>query len=66
MDYNEGGDTMTGFVGGFIAAILLVAAILCLAWALNELSEERRKSKDLEVKLAALEANRKNQSIDIK
>lgn len=57
---------MTGFVGGFVAALLLVAAVLCLAWALNELSEERRKSKDLELKIATLEANRKSQSIDIK
>lgn len=57
---------MTGFVGGFVAALLLVAAVLCLAWALNELNEERRKSKDLEIKLAAIEANRKNQSVDIK
>lgn len=57
---------MTGFVGGFVAALLLVAAVLCIAWALNELNEERRKSKDLEIKLAAIEANRKNQSVDIK
>lgn len=57
---------MTGFIGGFVAAILLVAAIMCLAWALNELNEERRKAHDLEVKIAALEANRKNQTIDIK
>ena len=57
---------MTSFVGGFIAAILLVAAIMCLVWAVNELNEERRKSRDLEVKIAVLEANRKNQSIDIK
>lgn len=57
---------MTGFVGGFVAAILLVAAILCLAWALNELNEERRKTRDLEVKVAQMEANRKNQSVDIK
>lgn len=57
---------MTGFIGGFVAAILLVAAIMCLVWALNELNEERRKSKDLEIKLAAIEANRKNQSVDIK
>lgn len=57
---------MTGFVGGFIAAILLVAAILCLAWALNELGEERRKTKDLEIKLAAIKANRESQNVDIK
>lgn len=57
---------MTGFVGGFVAAILLVAAILCLVWALNELNEERRKTRDLEVKVAQMEANRKNQSVDIK
>lgn len=57
---------MTGFVGGFVAAILLVAAILCLVWALNELNEERRKVKDLEIKLAQIESNRKAQSVDIK
>lgn len=57
---------MTGFVGGFVAALLLVAAILCLAWALNELNDERRKSKELEIRLAQMEANRKSQSVDIK
>lgn len=56
---------MTGFIGGFIAAVLLVAAIMCLVWALNELNDERRKAHDLEVKIAVLESNRKNQSIDI-
>jgi hypothetical protein len=57
---------MTGFIGGFVAAVLLVAAIMCLVWALNELNDERRKAHDLEVKIATLEANRKSQSIDIK
>lgn len=57
---------MTGFVGGFVAALLLVAAILCLAWALNELNDERRKSRDLEIELAAMKANREKQSLDIK
>jgi hypothetical protein len=57
---------MTGFVGGFIAALLLVAAVLCLAWALNELSEEKRKTKDLEIELARIKSNRETQSLDIK
>lgn len=57
---------MTGFIGGFVAALLLVAAVLCLAWALNELSEEKRKTKDLEIKIAVMEANRKSQNVDIK
>ena len=57
---------MTGFVGGFVAAILLVAAILCLVWALNELNYERQKSRDLEIKVAQMEANRKSQNVDIK
>lgn len=57
---------MTGFVGGFIAAILLVAAILCLVWALDELNNERRKTKDLEIELAAIKANRERQNVDIK
>lgn len=57
---------MTGFIGGFVAALLLVAAILCLAWALNELNEERRKTRDLEVELAAIKANRERQNVDIK
>lgn len=56
---------MTGFIGGFVAAILLVAAIMCLVWAVNELNEERRKTKDLEIKIAAMEANRKSQNVDI-
>lgn len=66
MPYNEGGDTMTGFIGGFIAALLLVAAVLSLAWALNELSEEKRKTKDLEIELARIKSNRETQSLDIK
>ena len=57
---------MTGFVGGFVCAILLVAAIMCLIWAINELNEERRKTRDLEVKVAQMEANRAKQSMDIK
>lgn len=57
---------MTGFVGGFVAALLLVAAILCLAWALNELNYERKKSRDLEIELATIKANREKQSLDIK
>lgn len=57
---------MTGFIGGFIAALLLVAAVLCLAWALNELSEEKRKTKDLEIELARIKSNRETQSLDIK
>ena len=57
---------MTGFVGGFVAALLLVAAILCLAWALNELNDERRKSRDLEIELATMKANREKQNVDIK
>lgn len=57
---------MTGFVGGFVAALLLVAAIVCLIWALNELNEERRKTRDLEIELAAIKANRERQNVDIK
>ena len=57
---------MTGFVGGFVAALLLVAAIVCLIWALNELNEERRKNRDLEIELAAIKANRERQTLDIK
>lgn len=51
---------MTGFVGGF------VAAILCLVWAVNELNDERRKTRELEIELAAMKANREKQSLDIK
>ena len=57
---------MTGFVGGFVAALLLVAAIVCLIWALNELNDERRKTRDLEIELAAIKANRERQNVDIK
>lgn len=57
---------MTGFVGGFVAALLLVAAIVCLIWALNELNEERRKTRELEIELAAIKANRERQNVDIK
>lgn len=57
---------MTGFVGGFICAILLVAAIMCLIWAINELNDERRRRQELEVEIAKMEANRKQQSVDIK
>lgn len=57
---------MTGFIGGFIAAILLGAATACIVWAFDELREERSKRHDLEVKIAVLEANRKKQDIDIK
>lgn len=57
---------MTGFIGGFVAAILLVAAIMCLVWAINELNEERRKRQELEIKIAQMEANRKSQDVDIK
>lgn len=57
---------MTGFIGGFIAAILLGAATACIVWAFDELREERSKRHDLEVKVAQMEANRKNQSVDIK
>lgn len=57
---------MTGFIGGFVAAIFLVAAIMCLVWAINELNEERRKRQELEIKIAQMEANRKSQDVDIK
>ena len=57
---------MTGFVGGFVAALLLVAAIVCLIWALNELNDERRKTRELEIELAAIKANRERQNVDIK
>ena len=57
---------MTGFVGGFVAALLLVAAIVCLIWALNELNDERRKTRELEIELARIKSNRETQSLDIK
>lgn len=57
---------MTGFYAGFICALIVISIVVCFVWVICALKDEKDKTKELEIKLAQMEANRESQSLDIK